>query len=126
MHWSDKFRTVTWACGHENGVVVHGTAEPLLTVLDVTGVPVEDLLVIGLSPDCGTVVVESEERAKVIRQALEPAYAVQVQQDGEGDWCVAYDVRRPDGTARQHFTPEFDFNSGGPAAKDGGRASDDI
>lgn len=85
---------------HANNVVVHGASEPVLTVLDVRGFDVRELFVIGFNENCGSIVVDSYERAMAVRDALEPAYRVKVKPFPvcDGDWSADYDRRELDGS----------------------------
>ena len=68
-------RQAELALAHGNGVIVHGSMEPVLSVLDVRGFDLRDLFLIGFNDNCGSIVVETESRARNIEDALEPAYA---------------------------------------------------
>lgn len=91
----------------ENGVVVHGSTEPILSILDRGGFPIEDLFLLGFNDKCGTVVLPSEERARFCAAVLEPAHRVRVSRMGHpehpNEWKVDYDLRDPDGSVPSHL-----------------------
>lgn len=112
MAWSDSFLTNKFVKGHANGVVTHGSTEPILTVLDVRGFDVRDLFLIGTNDNCGSILVDTESRAENIKVALEPAYAVKVEDLGHGCWSATFDRREMDGTERSWFLTDITMKDG--------------
>lgn len=110
--WSDRFLGSRSTKGHVNGVVTHGSTEPILTVLDVRGFDVCDLFLIGSNSNCGSIWVETESRAENIRAALEPAYAVKVEYMGRGCWSATFDRKEMDGTVPSWFVTDITMKDG--------------
>jgi len=104
-----------------NNVVVHGATEPILTVLELGGFEIRDLFLIGFNPDCGSVIVDSEQRAREASAALEPAYATKVEVVDYGDWEVTYDRRDLDGSEPSRFITGVTLTDGTVVMKDGRR-----
>ncbi|MEE6264911.1 hypothetical protein V2E29_04520 [Streptomyces diastatochromogenes] len=108
-----------WAKTHANGLVTAGSTEPVLTVLEVRGFEIRDMFLIGINPDCGSIVVEEEARAWEIKAALEPAYRVTVRQGFDGDWSVKFDRRELDGSVPDWFVREITLRDGTVVMRDG-------
>lgn len=89
-----------WMRQHPKGVFTHGATQPILTVLDVRGFELYDLVLIGLNADAGTIILPTESRAENAAVALEPAYAAKVVPFGRTgeDWAVEYSRRDLDGS----------------------------
>ena len=103
-----------------NNVAVHGATEPIFTVLDVRGFEVRDLFLIGFNTDCGTLVVDTEERARAASGALEPAYKTKVYfQAHTSDWWVDYDRRDLDGSEPNRFITDITLKGGRQVMRDG-------
>lgn len=119
MYWSAKFTDSKWVKVHADGVVTHGSTEPVLSILDVRGFAVEDLFLIGFNDNCGSILVETESRAQNAAAALEPAYLAKVHQDERGNWNVVYDRRELDGSVGSHFITDLVLKDGRQVIKDG-------
>lgn len=119
MAWSDSFLTNKFVKGHANGVVTHGSTEPILTVLDVRGFDVRDLFLIGTNDNCGSILVETESRAENIKAALEPAYAVEVEDLGHGCWSANFQRRRTDGVVPNWFMTNIILSDGRKVMENG-------
>lgn len=110
-----------WTKTHAAGVVTFGATEPVLTALDLNNFEIRDLFVIGISDDCGTLVMADESRARAAAAALEPAYATKVQPfERTADWSVEYTRRDRDGTAPDRFVTDI-TRKDGTATKAAGR-----
>ncbi|MFK0222193.1 hypothetical protein ACIQWN_28885 [Streptomyces vinaceus] len=103
---------------HANGVVTHGATEPILTVLDVRGFDLRDMLLLGINDNCGSLVFATEERACAAKVALEPAYRVQIRTE-RGRWFAEYDQRQPDGTVPSWMLRTITMRDGTVVMKDG-------
>lgn len=112
MAWSDRFLDSEHVKGHANGVVTHGSTEPILTVLDVRGFKVSDLFLIGMNDNCGSILVETESRAEGIKAALEPAYAVEVEDIGFGCWAAKFNRRETDGAVPNWLLTDITLQDG--------------
>lgn len=119
-----KYADSKWVQVRPNRVVTHGSTEPVLTVLDVRGFEVRDLFLIGLNADCGSIIVDSESRARNVEAALEPAYAVMVKPYCDGDWVADYTRRDLDGSERDRFFKTIVLKGGRVVMRDGRRVSD--
>ncbi|MFE0470528.1 hypothetical protein ACFW2V_02780 [Streptomyces sp. NPDC058947] len=109
-----------WTKTHANGVVTHGSTEPILTVLDVRGVELRDLFLIGFNDNCGSIIVPTEERANEIKEALEPAYAVHVAFMGRNAcWEAKYDRRELDGSTPSWLVRDIAMEDGTVVMRDG-------
>ncbi|MEU5838611.1 hypothetical protein ABZ820_33765 [Streptomyces diacarni] len=107
---------------HPNRVVTHGSTEPVVTALELGGFEIRDLFLCGFNPDCGSVIVDSQERARAAAAAREPGYATKITHTPEfGDWCVDYNRREMDGSERSRFITDIVLNDGTVAMKDGRR-----
>lgn len=117
--WADRWRS-RWMTVHANGVVVHGVSEPVLSVLDVRGVVLRDLFVIGFNANCGSIIVPSRERADEIKAALEPAYSVAVAFMGrDACWEAKYDRRELDGLLPSWLVRDVVMADGTVVMRDG-------
>lgn len=87
---------------HPNQVVTFGATEPILTALDVGGFPIRDLFLIGINDLCGSIIVDSEQRAREAAAALQPGYEVKVSPFGP-DWAAKYSLRDRDGQAPERL-----------------------
>lgn len=110
--WSDRFLGSKHVKGHADGVVTHGSLEPILTVLEVRGFEVRDLFLIGFNDNCGSIFVETESRAENIKAALEPAYAVEIENTGRGSWSAKFDRREMDGTVPSWLVTDIIMKDG--------------
>ncbi|MEU2789042.1 hypothetical protein [Streptomyces sp. NPDC007100] len=113
-----------WTKTHPGGLVTFGATEPVLTVLDVAGFELRDLFLIGISDDCGTIIVADESRARAAAAALEPAFKSIVgpfPRSG-GDWSVEYTLRDRDGTAPSRFVTDITLTDGTAVMRNGRRA----
>ncbi|MGW1102736.1 hypothetical protein [Streptomyces sp. NPDC002540] len=99
---------------HPDNVYTHGALEPVLTLLDLRGFQLRDLVLIGMNEDCGTLLLPSEPRAETAAAALEPAYAATLTHlshpQGEA-WAVTY-ARRQDGTELSALITNLTFTDG--------------
>ncbi|MFB6568406.1 hypothetical protein [Streptomyces noursei] len=77
------------------------------------------MFLIGINPDCGSIVVEEEARAREAQAALEPAYRVTVRQGFDGDWSVKFDRRELDGSVPDWFVREITLRDGTVVMRDG-------
>lgn len=76
---------------HENDVVTFGFTEPILTILDVGGFSIENLFLISLEPEVGTILFDTRDRAERAARILEPGYEAKVERfDHTTDWSVEY------------------------------------
>lgn len=103
---------------HPNGLVTHGATEPILTVLDVRGFELRDMLLIGINDNCGSLILPTEERACAAKVALEPAYRVTVRSE-RGRWIAEYDRRQLDGTVPSWMVRTITMRDGTVVMKDG-------
>lgn len=118
--WSDRFLGSKFTKEHANGVVTHGATEPVLTVLDVRNFDVRDLFLIGFNDHCGSIMVETRERAESIKEALEPAYAVTIEQpEGRPYWEAKFDRQMMDGTTPSWFVRNITMKDGRKVMEDG-------
>jgi hypothetical protein len=104
--------------GHANGVVTHGSTEPVLTVLELRGFEVRDLFLIGFNDNCGSIVVETEERAEQIATALEPAYRVKIKAERDC-WFAQFDRREMDGTVPSWLITDITLKDGRKVMENG-------
>ncbi|MEU3990133.1 hypothetical protein AB0F24_17450 [Streptomyces platensis] len=95
-----------------------GSTEPVLSVLDARGFEIRDMFLIGINPDCGSIVFESEARARDVRAALEPAYRVRLRQD-RGAWFADFDRRELDGSVPGWFIRTIALRDGTVVMRDG-------
>lgn len=106
-HYATGFRVKSLA----SGVYVFGATEPILSVLDYEGFPIEDFFLIGINDKCGTIIFPSEERARRCAAALEPGHRAQVawldNPRHPNEWKVSYDLRETDGSVRSHFVTQI-------------------
>jgi hypothetical protein len=116
--WSDRFLGSRWVKGHANGVVTHGSTEPVLTVLELRGFEVRDLFLIGFNDNCGSIVVETEERAEQIATALEPAYRVKIKAERDC-WFAQFDRREMDGTVPSWLITDITLKDGRKVMENG-------
>lgn len=100
-----------------NGVLVHGSTEPILSDLKARGFPIEDLFLMGFGEECGHIVFPSRERAEACAKALEEepkqgeepkrVYETKIgpmrHPEYPEEWRVDYDLRDPDGSVRSHL-----------------------
>lgn len=121
MYWSAKFEFSDSRRVRRNadGVITHGATEPVLSILDVRGFPVEDLFLIGFNDNCGSILVETESRAENVAAALEPAYRVKIHQDERGNWNAVYDRRDMDGSVGSHFITDLVLEDGRHVIRNG-------
>lgn len=118
--WSDRFASSTHVKVHENGVVTHGSFEPLMTILELRGFELRDMFLIGFNTNCGSIIVPSEQRANEVQAALEPAYAVTVSFMGrEACWEAKYDRRQLDGSVPSWFVRDITMKDGTVVMRDG-------
>ncbi|MFB6805443.1 hypothetical protein [Streptomyces sp. NPDC056387] len=103
---------------HANGLATFGATEPILTILDVRGFELRDMLLLGLNEDCGSIVVATEERACAAKVALEPAYQVRVRTE-RGQWFAEYERRQPDGTVPSWMIRTITLKDGTIVMRDG-------
>lgn len=108
-----------WATTHANGLVTSGSTEPILSVLELRGFEIRDMFLIGLNPDCGSIIFESEARAWEVKAALEPAYRVTVKPDFGGDWSADFDRRQSDGSVPDWFVRAIALSDGTVVMRDG-------
>lgn len=118
MYWAERFNDSKWVKLHADGVVTHGSTEPILSILDVRGFPVEDLFLMGFNDNCGSIAVETESRAQNVAAALEPAYRVKIHVE-RGIWFADYDRRELDGSVGSHFITNLTLKDGRQVIKDG-------
>lgn len=116
--WAQKYASSKWTRLHENGLVTHGSTEPVLSVLDVLGVEIRDMFLVGINDKCGSIFVPTEQRANELSMVMEAAYATKVTQERE-DWMVTFDQRDQDGSVRSHFITEISIKD--PSAPGGVR-----
>jgi ribosomal protein L23 len=83
-----------------------------MTVLEVRGFELRDLFLIGFNDNCGSILVPTRERAEEIRVALEPAYAVEVEELETGDWSAKFDRRSMDGTVPSWLITDITLKDG--------------
>jgi hypothetical protein len=120
--WSDRLMQGSRAriVDHGNGVVVHGSGEPVLSVLDVLGAELEDIFVIGINDRCGSLVVPTQEKAERLGVLMNPAYKVKIKAPERGtNWKVDYDQRNLDGTVDSNFIINVTLKDGRVVMKDG-------
>ncbi|MBD3004756.1 hypothetical protein [Streptomyces sp. 5-10] len=120
--WAHKYATNRWIKIHPDwpGLVTHGSTEPILTVLEVRGFKIKDMFLIGINPDCGSIIVPTRERAEEVKAALEPAYKVTIEQkDHSPDWWANFDRRELDGSVKSHFITDLTLKDGTEVIKDG-------
>ncbi len=91
----------------------------MLTVLDVRGFLLEEMFLIGINADCGSILVAEETRAREAAAALEPAYAVNVKRVEWGDWCAEYSRRDLDGSEPDRFIRDLTLSDGTVVIADG-------
>jgi hypothetical protein len=118
--WSDRFANSRWTKAHPNGVVTHGSTEPIMTVLELRGFELRDMFLIGFNDNCGSIVLPTEQRAEEAKAALEPAYQVEVGYMGrEGCWEARYDRRHMDGTVPSWFITDITLKDGTKVMENG-------
>ncbi|MER6605919.1 hypothetical protein ABT282_08385 [Streptomyces sp. NPDC000927] len=117
--WVQRFRGSRWVKEHPNGVFIHGSTEPILTILDVRGFEIKDLFLIGFNDNCGTIVLPTKRRAEEARAALEPAYLIELSENEKGDWRVKFDRRELDGSVKSHFITDLELKDGRQVIKGG-------
>lgn len=116
--WARRWES-RWTKSHPNGVVTHGSTEPILTVLDVRGVELRDLFLIGFNDNCGSIITPTEERANEIKDALEPAYQVGVSFMGRDAWEAKFDRRELDGSVSSWLVRDITLRDGTVVMRDG-------
>jgi ribosomal protein L23 len=117
--WAQRWSS-QWTKTHANGVVTHGSTEPVLTVLDVRGVELRELFLIGFNDNCGSIIVPTEARANEIKAALEPAFQVAVSFMGrDACWEAKYDRRHMDGSVPSWLVREITMKDGTVVMRDG-------
>jgi len=120
--WSRRWVS-KWTRSHANGVVTHGSTQPILTVLDVRGFELRDLFLIGFNDNCGSIIVPTESRAREVEAALEPAYAVTVSfmgRDGDVEaWEAKFDRREMDGSVPSWLVRDIELKDGTVVMRDG-------
>jgi hypothetical protein len=118
--WSDHLKKTSSAriVDHGNGVIVHGSGEPLLSVLDVLGADLSDIFVIGFNDKCGSLVVPTREKAEALTELMRPAYGVESKPSGP-NWSVTYDQRNLDGSIDSHFVVNVTLKDGTVVMRDG-------
>lgn len=108
---------------HPNNVMVLGSYEPVLTVLDLEGAQVKDLLLLGLNDKAGSIIVDSKSRADEISRALEPLYETEVAQRGadrgSDHWWVDFNQRHMDGASGSNFIVNLTLEDGTTVIRDG-------
>ncbi|MEU7088067.1 hypothetical protein [Streptomyces achromogenes] len=118
-----QFGHSKWFKPHPHRVYTHGSFEPVLSILDVMGFELRDLVVMGFNDNCGTLLLQTESRAENAAAALEPAYATTVEHHGpfsEGEaWAVNYTRRALDGTELSAFIANLTLEDGRQVIKDG-------
>ena len=119
MEWHERFVGNKYVQIHENGVVTHGSVEPLMTILELLNVELRDMFIMGLSADCGSVLVPTQRRAAEIREALTPAFDVSLKVLSTGDWEAKYDRRELDGTVPNWFVTDITLKNGTVVMRDG-------
>lgn len=114
-----------WMRQHPGGVFTHGATQPVLTVLDVSGFQLIDLVLIGLTEDCGSIILPTESRAQNAAAALEPAYATKVLSRGRTgeDWAVEYSRRDLDGSEPLRVLTDVTLTDGTVVLRDGRKAN---
>ncbi|QBZ72089.1 hypothetical protein SEA_KRADAL_193 [Streptomyces phage Kradal] len=117
--WSDRFLGSRWVHGHANGVVTHGSTEPILTVLELRGFELRDFFLIGFNDNCGSILVETQERALAVKQALEPAYAVEIENPERRAWSAKFDRRTMDGTVPSWLITDITLKDGRKVMENG-------
>ncbi|WP_309049078.1 hypothetical protein [Streptomyces sp.] len=92
----------------------------MLSVLDVRGVALRDLFLIGFNRNCGSIIVPSKERAGEIKAALEPAYKVTVScMHRDACWQAEFDRRELDGAVPSWLVRDVTLADGSTAMRDG-------
>lgn len=117
---------------HGNGLVTHGSTQPILTVLDLGGVELEEMYLIGHNDSCGRLHFPTRERAEQAAAVLEHyGYATTVallgdtpQQQAAGIWGVTYDRRTPDGDVPSHLVTDMTVRDGTQIMRDGRAVGD--
>ncbi|MGA5578422.1 hypothetical protein ACPCK9_26810 [Streptomyces koyangensis] len=109
-----------WTKVHPHRVYTVGSTEPVLTILDVRGFDIADLLLIGLNDSCGTLMMPLESRAEAAA-ALEPGYECEVRppESHDGLWAVDFTRRALDGTTLSPFLTDLTLKDGRQVIKDG-------
>ncbi|WP_437052093.1 hypothetical protein [Streptomyces sp. enrichment culture] len=91
-----------------------------MTVLDVRGIALRDMFLIGFNDNCGSIIVPTEARAREIKSALEPAYQVTVAFMGrDACWEAKYDRRQMDGTVPSWLVREITLKDGTAVMREG-------
>ncbi|MGW1596978.1 hypothetical protein [Streptomyces sp. NPDC002343] len=118
-----QFGHSRWFKAHPHRVYTHGSVEPVLSILDVRGFELRDLVLMGLNDNGGMILLATESRAENAAAALEPAYATTVEHHGpypEGEaWAVHYTRRALDGTKLSAFITTLTLKDGRQVIKDG-------
>lgn len=118
--WSDRFANSRWTKAHPNGVVTHGSTEPIMTVLELCGFELRDMFLIGFNDNCGSIMLPTEQRANEVWAALEPAYQVQVRPTERSDcWEAKCDRREMDGAVRNWLITDVTLKDGTVIMRDG-------
>ncbi|MEU5476715.1 hypothetical protein [Streptomyces mirabilis] len=104
---------------HPGGLVTFGVTEPVLTVLDVRGFLLEEMFLIGINADCGSIIVAEETRAQEAAAAPEPAYAVTVKRAEWGDRRAEYSRRDLEGSEPDHLIRDLTLSDGTVVMADG-------
>ncbi|WP_318199203.1 hypothetical protein [Streptomyces sp. SCL15-4] len=118
-----QFGHSRWFKTHPQRVYTHGSLEPVLSILDVRGFELRDLVLMGLNDSCGMLLLQTESRAENAAAALEPAYATTVERPrpySEAEaWAVTYTRRALDGAVLSAFIANLTLEDGRQVIKDG-------
>ncbi|MFE0472397.1 hypothetical protein ACFW2V_12355 [Streptomyces sp. NPDC058947] len=118
--WSSRFASGAHVKVHDNGVVTHGALEPVMTVLEVRGFELRNMFLIGFNENCGSILVETQERANAIKNALEPAYQVNVSYvTREECWEAKYNRRHINGAVSSWLVTDITLKDGTAVMRDG-------